>query len=117
MKISDMFSGSFLKAADLKGKMCKVVIESVDQELLRGDHGEEEKIVVTFKGRDKRLILNKTNATIIASIHGDDTDDWSGKEIKLYSANVQFQGQIVPAVRVFQEPPEGGEEDGDTIPF
>ena len=99
MKVSDMFSGSFLKAADLQGKRVRVNIEWVGQEMLRDDKGgEQEKIVVQFRKRDKKLVLNKTNAETIARMLGDDTDDWIGKEIQLYPAQVNFAGQMVPEI-------------------
>jgi hypothetical protein len=115
-KVTEMFGGAFLKADDLKGKRVTVTIEDCKQELLRGDHGEEEKWVLSFKGKEKRLVLNKTNANTIAALIGDDTDDWNGKEIKLYAALVDFQGRQVSAIRVWYDAPaeEAGE---DEIPF
>ena len=116
-KVGDMFGGSFLKAADLQGKMVRVIIEDVQMELLKGDHGEEEKWVIKFRDKDKRLVLNKTNANMIASIHGDDTDNWIGKDVKLYACKVNFAGQMVDAIRVFQEVPPEAEEGQDEVPF
>jgi hypothetical protein len=85
--------------------------------MLRDDKGGEvEKIVVQFRKRDKKLVLNKTNAETIARMLGDDTDDWIGKEIQLYPAQVNFAGQMVPAVRVYEDAPAAAEGE-DEIPF
>jgi len=46
------------------------------------------------------VVLNKTNAKIIASLHGNETDDWPGKKIILYATEVDFRGEIVDAIRV-----------------
>jgi hypothetical protein len=53
-----------------------------------------------FQGKEKGMVLNKTNANKIAEMFGDDTDQWSGESITLYEAMVDFKGQTVPAIRV-----------------
>ena len=53
-----------------------------------------------FQGKEKGLVLNKTNANNIAYVYGDETDDWRGQEITLFEAMVDFQGKTVPAIRV-----------------
>ena len=115
-KVTEMFGGSFLKADDLQGKRVTVTIAECKQELLRGEHGEEEKWILSFKGKEKKLVLNKTNANAIAQQLGDNSDDWYGQEIKLYATMVDFQGRQVSAIRVWYEVPtdEAGE---DEIPF
>ena len=116
-KVTEMFGGAFLKADDLQGKRVTVTITDVRQELLRGDHGEEEKWVVSFEGKEKRLVLNKTNANAIAATLGhDDTDEWIGQQIKLYPAMVDFQGRQVAAIRVYVDLPTD-EAGADEIPF
>ena len=73
--------------------------------------------MLKFRDKDTRLVLNKTNATLIGSIHGDDTDDWLGKDIKLYACKVNFAGQMVDAIRVYQDVPAETVDDDDEIPF
>ena len=62
--------------------------------------GGDHKPIIYFEGKEKGIVLNKTNATAIATIYGDDTDDWTGGEIILYSAWVDFQGKQVEAIRI-----------------
>jgi hypothetical protein len=45
-------------------------------------------------------VLNKTNADVIAYTFGDDTDHWVGRKIVLFATRTQFQGKLVPCVRV-----------------
>ena len=117
MKISEEFGGSYLKAADLKGKQVRVIIDNVSRELFRDDKGgEAQKLVVWFRGKEKGLVLNKTNAESIAAMHGDDTDDWTGREIRLYAANVQAFGEMMKAIRIVDEVP-AEEAAEDEIPF
>ena len=112
MKMNEMYpsSSSFLKADDLKGKKIKLTIDSVRMEQM----DDRMKPVVSFKGTDRELVLNKTNGTTIAAMYGDDTDDWTGKEIKLYPTIVDFGGKSVPAIRVEEQVEEAMSDD---IPF
>jgi len=129
MKASDIFTGSYLKAADLGKHRPVVVIESVDWAEL----GDDRRRVVTFRGKDKGLVLNKTNWNMIAEITGqDDDDNWVGQAIQLYATKVDYQGKRVDAIRV-DYPPKGGkpapppkpltpqeemaDDDSDSVPF
>lgn len=113
-KLSEVFTGSLLKAEDLKGRETKVTIESVDVK----DFEDGKKILLRFKGKDKALVANKTNCTIISEVLGsDDTDDWEGKSITLYVKKVEFKGDLVPAIRVKLEEKSISAEDDSDSPF
>lgn len=96
MRISAAFPSDYLKAADLMDRNVKVVISGVEMR----DIGDDHKPVLFFQGKDRGLVLNKTNSNNIAIAYGDETDDWVGKEIILYPAMVDFQGRSVQAIRV-----------------
>lgn len=96
MKVSQVFSGEYLKAADLNGAEPTVTIESV--QLKEFDDGN--KFLISFEGKKKGLVANKTNASRIAMLYGDDTDDWIGKRVVLYTDIVDFQGKPTEAIRV-----------------
>jgi hypothetical protein len=96
MRISAAFPSDYLKAADLDGRNVKVSMSHVEMKDIGGDH----KPILFFIGKEKGLVLNKTNANNIALAYGDDTDDWNGKEIVLFEAMVDFQGKTVPSIRV-----------------
>lgn len=97
MNINEVFSGNFLKADDLQGKTVHVTISKV--EVKEFDDGN--KIVLHFQGKDKALVCNKTNASIIAeNVGSPDTDDWAGTRHLLTVKKVEFQGKLVPAIRV-----------------
>lgn len=100
MKLNEVFSGNFLKADDLQGRTVRVTIAKV--EVKEFDDGN--KIVIHFQGKDKCLVVNKTNANIIAENTGStETDDWVGQTISLCTKKVEFQGKLVPAIRVVLE--------------
>lgn len=96
MKVSQVFSGEYLAAPDLQGAEHNVVIESVT--LKEFDDGN--KFLITFQNRKKGLVANKTNSKRIATLYGDETDGWLGKEIVLYPDIVDFQGKATEAIRV-----------------
>ena len=106
MNINTVFPSDYLKAIDIPtGRRVMVTIESVAVEKL----GDGEKPVVYFRGKEKGLVLNKTNANMIIEIVGsEETEDWSGAQIVLYSARVDFQGRRVDALRVDHPPKTNG---------
>lgn len=105
MKLDKAFPSNYLKAADLDGKEPTVTIKAVKSENI----GEDLKLVVYFDGKDKGLVLNKTNANSIADLTGkDDTDDWPGYRVKLITAKVEYQGKRVPAIRIEEPDPANG---------
>ena len=101
MKISNAFPSNYLKAADLNGKAVRVTIDSVTMEKL----GDDQKAILHFVGKDKSLVLNKTNVNRIIEATGtDETDDWAGWSVVLYACKVDFQGKRVDALRIDDRP-------------
>lgn len=101
MKLNEAFPSNFLKADDLQGKNITVEISEVTFEEIGQGRDKESKIIVAFKGKDKKLICNKTNANTIAKLTGsDDTDDWVGHRIILTAREVDYQGTPMLAIRV-----------------
>lgn len=97
MRIGDAFPSKYLRAEDLQGKTPLVTITDVTRERVFG----EDRLVVAFLGRQKRLLLNRTNARTIAALLGsEETDDWAGHQIRLVSQAVRFQGGTTQAIRV-----------------
>jgi hypothetical protein len=102
MKIGAAFPSKYVKASDLPdGQFIPVTIASVVIENVAGDgQAETDKPVLYFSGKEKGLVLNKTNSSEISAAYGDETDDWAGKKILLYAATTPFNGKTVPCIRV-----------------
>lgn len=96
MRVSDAFPSNYLKAADLQGRTAIVTIDRCEMD----DIGDERKPILYFQGKQKGMVLNKTNANNVAVLYGDDTDDWAGQQVELFEAMVDFQGKTVPAIRI-----------------
>lgn len=108
MKMSEMYpdTSTWLKAADLQKRRVLVEIDHVRaEEINSNDGGKETKAVVYFKGHEKGLVLNKTNAAQIAYMYGDEMDMWTDRRIELYPTMVDFAGKMVEAIRI--APPPG----------
>jgi hypothetical protein len=112
VKISEQFPSKYLKAADLAGKEPQLKIDSVTQEEVGQER--EKKMVVYFEGKQRGMVLNRTNAERLAHKFGDDTSDWAGKSVQLYSEVVHFQGKTVDGLRV--RPTMAAQLD-DPVPF
>jgi hypothetical protein len=96
MNINDAFPSNYLKAADLQGRTITVKISHVTSEKL----GDDNKLILYFDGKQKGMVLNKTNANNLAFAFGPETDDWQGAEAQLYPTMVDFQGRSVEALRI-----------------
>jgi hypothetical protein len=105
MNISEAFPSNFLKASDLQGRPVVVTIDSAEVEEIGQGRDKEKKLVIGFHGKEKKLICNKTNASTIAKLYGDDTDAWLGQKITLTSREVEFGGEMVLAIRVSLQKP------------
>ena len=132
MKTSQAFPSDYLKASDLNGKSVNVTIESVEMVDMGQGRDKESKLLIRFVGKQKGLVCNKTNAGTIEKLTGsDETDNWVGKQITLCAREVEFQGDMVWAIRVSlkapgaatQAPapaapePADGEDGGSEVPF
>lgn len=100
MKLSEAFPSNYLKSEDLQDRDVLVVIAGANQEMV----GSERKLMLTFQGKKKSMICNKTNAGRIAFMYGDETDNWIGKEIVLTSEFVEYQGKTVKGLRIKPPP-------------
>ncbi len=99
MKISEAFPSQYLKADDLPDG-ANVTVTIKDVEWVELGQKQERKMALTFVGKKKMMILNKTNASVIAKLYGDETDAWVGQRITLMARDVEFQGDVILALRV-----------------
>lgn len=95
MKMNEIYPSKYLKADDLQGREVRVTMQSVELEKI----GDDNKPVLYFKGKDKGVVLNKTNANTISVGYGDDTDEWFDQPLILFSVMVDFNGKVGPAIR------------------
>jgi len=125
LNIDSAFPSKYLKASDLGENQPVVTIDRVEVEPIGRDR--EMKPVVYFKGKEKGVVLNKTNARKIAELAGSsDTDDWNGVQVRLYATETEFGGETFECIRIkaagAAKPkpapkPVEDELDADSVPF
>jgi hypothetical protein len=101
--IDQIFPSRWIKSSDIGSNPKIATISKIEFELVGQD--QEKKAVVSFQNTTKRLILNKTNAQILANLYGKEVMSWVGKRITLYCAEVQYRGTPCLAVRIKEEVP------------
>jgi len=102
MHISEMKESRFLTKHDV-GDGVLLTITTIEQENVAPKDKEEElKYCVSFEESEKPMVLNSTNAQLIALIaKSEETDDWKGTKIVLYNdPSISFGGKITGGIRV-----------------
>lgn len=130
MNINSAFPSKYLKASDAEEGDLVLTIARVKMETIGQGAKADQKPVVYFTEHDKGMVLNKTNAKMIASIaKSDDTDEWTGAKVRIIATEVEFQGDLVMSLRIRsvkksgKEAPAGANHDPieapdeDSIPF
>jgi hypothetical protein len=105
MLISKIFPSKYVKAADLQGRPFIVTISRLILEDMGHGAEKERKPVLYFENASKGLVLNRTNAMIIAALYGDETDQWRGQRITIYPTKVRAFGAMQDAIRVRDQVP------------
>jgi hypothetical protein len=97
--VSDVYPSPWLRPEDLAGAARRVQVESVDvQGFRQRDGSTQEKIVVGFLGKQKRMILNVTQARALAEVAGsEEIDRWAGVQVVLTPARAS-NGKLTIAV-------------------
>lgn len=110
----------FIKSSDLlraDGSYMSIELEisHVTVEELGEGRDKEERFVLRLVGKEKGLVLNKTNEQMLVTTHGDPgsaspkivSEHFSGKHMVLYyDPTVSFGGQIRGGLRL--RPPDNG---------
>jgi len=121
MDVRLLYPSLYLGAAGLHGKDAVLTIRRLVVEELKTDRGSERKPILYFEEtkakaekagspeKEKRLVLNKTNAMTIAKIHGNEVDGWRGKRITIFATQAQSFGKTVDCIRVRDTEPAAGD--------
>lgn len=105
MNVNDIFPSKYLKAHDLGGKSYTLTIREATLEKLGHGQEQELKLAIAFEKATKLMLLNRTNAMIVASMYGPETDGWIGKAVTVYSARVKAFGAWHDALRIKEQIP------------
>ena len=104
MDVSNFLGGGgkseFLKAVDIIGKPATQVTISNVKESPFDDGNGNKKLGVFFEGKELGVCLNKTNLKILADAFGMDTQAWNGCVVEVYAEKVDYQGSLVPGMKI-----------------
>jgi len=103
----DNFNYAYLGAYSINGTDLIGTIKQVKKESVTGTNGKSEECTICyFSDLEKPMILNKTNCKIISKMYGTPyIEEWAGKQISLYKANVSAFGEQIEAIRIRSEAP------------
>ena len=93
------FPSKYLKEADLQGHDCVLTITHLKLEQV-DEQKPEQKPVLYFSEASQGLVLNKTNATTISGLYGENYELWPGRQITLHSATCEAFGKQEPCIRI-----------------
>lgn len=101
-KTHEMLNSTFLKKEDVGNGALMTVAGCEQQNVAKQGAEPELKWCLMFQETDKPFVLNSTNIQLCQRVFGsDDTDDWVGHQIVLYTdPNVSFAGKVVGGIRV-----------------
>lgn len=95
-------NSKYLSKADVGEDGLILTIAGFRMETLKGDDGEEDKMVLHFKENVKPMVLNRTNAQLVGIATGVKVaGDAKGKQIVVYNdPTVSFGGQVKGGLRI-----------------
>lgn len=121
-------SSNWLKASDIGDDAAEqrvLTIKSVEEGMQKDKDGfEKPQLVLHFKEVEKQFGLNVTNTKAVIAALGDETDDWVGRKITLFTTYVNDPGgNSVLSIRIKQKAagaktaPAADTIDDSDIPF
>ena len=109
MNAAEMYPSNYLKASDVGDAKLILTIDKITTEELGQGADKEVRPVVYFQGKEKGVVCNKTNWNTLITLFGYETDDWTGKKVRLMVQEVAYQGKQTPALRFSSMPvPQDG---------
>lgn len=107
MRASEIYTANskYLAAADLQGRQIPVIISNVEIAEFTDKNGtKKNKLVLFFEGKEKGMALNVTNSGVMVEAFGDETDNWIGAKIVLFSTKTMYEGKLTDGLRLRMPP-------------
>lgn len=83
MRKNDALPSKYLNATDVGNGTFKLTVVSVVMEKMENDGAM--KPVMSFQGAQKSMPINATNWDNMAVVYGDESDNWIGKQVEMYT--------------------------------
>ena len=99
MRKNDALPSKYLNATDVGNQTFKLTVANVVMEKMENDG--VMKPVMSFHGAQKGMPINATNWDNMASVYGDESDNWIGKQVEMYTEATRMpNGTPTRGVRV-----------------
>lgn len=96
MKTSQMIQSKFLKKEDFPQPEVLSIKHCALEEVGRG----ESRWVLYFREKTKGIVLNVTKIKQLEAAYGDDTDNWTGRKVKvLHDPTVMMGAEVVGGIK------------------
>lgn len=103
MKRSDAFPTKYLSKDDIKAPTTGTIERVVNETLGQGDDQEIKPVMYFSGGPDKPMVVNATNWITVEALYGDESDNWTGKQIEIWvDPSVSFGGKRIGGLRLRQ---------------
>ena len=101
-RVNEMIESKYLKQSDAPDPVIVTVAKIGKINIAKEGDPPEDKWAVRFNEFAKPMLLNSTNIKLLEKACGsDDSDNWIGKEVILYTDDsVSFGGQVVGGLRI-----------------
>lgn len=101
MNINQIKKSKFLTRADVNPPALMTVQGVEEVNVAMEGAPPEIRFACYFNESEKPMVLNSTNAKIMAGVFAsEETDEWTGKKIVLYDdPNISFGGKLVGGIR------------------
>jgi hypothetical protein len=83
MRKNDALPSKYLNATDVGNGTFKLTVVSIVMEKMENDGAM--KPVMSFQGAQKSMPINATNWDNMAVVYGDESDNWIGKQVEMYT--------------------------------
>jgi len=100
----EIYTSKFIRASDIPDDG-DLILSVRDVSSDQVGEKKEMKLILHFHEIEKTLVLNVTNAKVMADKWGKDPNTWIGKKVGLYSTEVTFGGKTTLGVRIRLKPP------------
>lgn len=102
MNINSLRESKYLKKEDCDTGILFTIREMKQENVAKDDEPDDMKWILYSEEYPKGLVLNSTNAQLIAGIvKSEETDDWPGKRIVLFNdPSVSYAGKVTGGIRV-----------------
>jgi len=99
---SQQYDSDYLEAAHLDADATLEISEVIARGIKKSKDGKLiDKPILLFKATKRGLVLNKTNAKVIALMFGNKMDSWVGRKITMFPTTCKaFGSDKTPCIRV-----------------